>query len=127
MKKILFTLLITTSSIFALSGESVYSNHCAVCHKMRKPKSGLLAPPMPSVSKRLQRDISSKEKFIAFVKDYIQNPSQDKGHCSPKAFKNLGTMPPIGKSLNREELDAVSLWLYENFEHPEKIKSCDTH
>lgn len=127
MKKIILSLLIMLSSLFALSGESVYVKHCAVCHKMQKPKSGLLAPPMPSVSKRLQRDIHSKEKFVAFVKDYIQNPSQEKGHCSPKAFKHLGTMPPVGKSLTKEERDAVSLWLYENFEHPEKIKSCDTN
>ncbi len=127
MKKIILSSLIIVSSLFALNGESVYVKHCAVCHKMQKPKSGLLAPPMPSVSKRLQRDIDSKEKFIAFVKDYIQNPSQEKGHCSPKAFKHLGTMPPIGKSLTKEERDAVSLWLYENFKHPEKIKSCDTN
>ncbi len=127
MKKTLFSLFIITSSLFALSGKSVYTEHCAVCHKMQKPKTGLLAPPMPSVSKRLQRDIDSKEKFIAFVKDYIQNPSREKGHCSPKAFNHLGTMPPIGKSLNHEEIDAVSLWLYENFKHPEKIKSCDTN
>jgi mono/diheme cytochrome c family protein len=126
MKKIILSLFIIASSLFALSGESVYTQHCAVCHKMMKPKTGLLAPPMPAVSKRLQRDIHSKEKFVAFVKDYIKNPSRDKGHCSPKAFINLGTMPPIGKSLTKEELDTVSLWLYENFSHPEQIKSCDT-
>jgi len=127
MKKIILGLLVIMSSLFALSGESVYIKHCAVCHKMKKPKVGLLAPPMPSVSKRLQRDIDSKEKFIAFVKDYIQNPSRKKGHCSDKAFKNLGTMPPIGKLLTKKELNAVSLWLYDNFKHPEKIKSCDTN
>ena len=125
MKKIILSLLIITSSLLALSGESVYKKHCVTCHKMQKPKTNLLAPPMPSVSKRLQRDIHSKEKFVAFVRDYIQNPSQEKGHCSPKAFKHLGTMPPIGKSLSKEELDVVSLWLYENFSHPEKLKSCD--
>ena len=95
MKKIILSLLIITSSLLALSGESVYQKHCASCHKMQKPKTNLLAPPMPSVSKRLQRDIHSKEKFVAFVRDYIQNPSQEKGHCSPKAFKHLGTMPPF--------------------------------
>jgi len=125
MKKTILSVLIATSSLFALSGQSVYDKHCAVCHKMVKPKSNLLAPPMPSVSKRLQRDINSKEEFVAFVRDYIQNPSQEKGHCSPKAFKHLGTMPPIGKSLTKEELDVISLWLYENFSHPEKLKSCD--
>ena len=114
------------SSLFSLDGGLVYTKYCASCHKMQKPKVGLLAPPMPSVSKRLQRDINSKEEFIAFVKDYIQNPSKEKGHCSEKAFVNLGTMPPIGKSLTKEEIDAVSLWLFENFKHPKKIKSCDT-
>ena len=102
MKKIILSLLIITSSLLALSGESVYQKHCAACHKMQKPKTNLLAPPMPSVSKRLQRDIHSKEEFVAFVRDYIQNPSQEKGHCSPKAFQNLGTMPPMGKYLTKE-------------------------
>ena len=127
MKKTILGLLLLGSSLFALSGEAVYVKHCAVCHKMVKPKTGLLAPPMPAVSKRLQRDIHSKESFIAFVKDYIQNPSQEKGHCSEKAFKNLGTMPPVGKSLTKEELDVIAVWLYENFSHPEQIKSCDTN
>ncbi len=126
MKKIILSLLLITSSLFSLDGNLVYVKYCASCHKMKKPKVGLLAPPMPSVSKRLQRDIDSKEEFVAFVKDYIQNPSREKGHCSEKAFVNLGTMPPVGKSLTREEIDAVSLWLFENFKHPNKIKSCDT-
>lgn len=127
MQKIILSLLIGASSLFAINGETVYIKHCMACHKMEKPKTGLLAPPMPAVSKRLQRDIHTKEQFVAFVKDYIQNPSREKGHCSPKAFKKLGTMPPIGKSLTKEEREAVSLWLYENFNHPENIKSCDTN
>ena len=127
MQKIILSSLLIASSLLAMSGESVYTKHCAVCHKMTKPKHNLLAPPMPSVSKRLQRDIKSKKEIVAFVKDYIQNPAREKGHCSDKAFKKLGTMPPIGKSLTQEELDVISLWLYENFKHPEQIKSCDTH
>jgi len=126
MKKIILSLVLISSSLFSLDGNLVYIKHCASCHKMQKPKVGLLAPPMPSVSKRLQRDINSKEEFIAFVKDYIQNPNKEKGHCSEKAFVNLGTMPPIGKSLTKKEIGAVSLWLFENFKHPKKIKSCDT-
>jgi len=125
MKKIILGLVFVASSLFSLDGNSVYEKYCASCHKMQKPKSGLLAPPMPSVSKRLQRDIKSKDELVAFVKDYIQNPSKEKGHCSEKAFINLGTMPPIGKSLTQEELDLVSLWLFENFKHPEQLKSCD--
>ena len=125
MKKIILSLVLVASSLFSLDGNMVYKKHCLVCHKMLKPKVGLLAPPISSVSKRLQRDIGSREEFIAFVKDYIQNPSKEKGHCSEKAFINLGTMPPIGKSLTKEEIDAVSVWLFDNFKHPEKIKSCD--
>jgi len=125
MKKIILSLLLIASSLLAMSGESVYTKHCAVCHKMKMPKSNLLAPPMPNVSKRLQHYIKSKGKFVAFVKDYIKHPSRKKGHCRNKAFKHLGTMPPIGKSLTQEELNAVSLWLYENFPHPERIGSCN--
>ena len=125
MKKIILSLILVASTLFSLDGNFVYEKHCESCHKMKKPKVGLLAPPMPSVSKRLQRDIDSKDEFVAFVKDYIQNPAKEKGHCSEKAFVNLGTMPPIGKSLTKEEINTISLWLFENFNHPDEIKSCD--
>ena len=83
--------------------------------KEKMKKSGMLAPAMPMVSMRLKKMTGSKEKFIAFVKDYIQNPSQDKGFCMPMAYKRFGTMPAIGKGLTAQEREVVANWLYDNF------------
>jgi mono/diheme cytochrome c family protein len=78
-------------------------------------KSDMKAPPMPMVSKRLKMKLTSREDFIAFVEDYIQNPSQEKGFCMPMAYKRFGTMPPIGKSLTKEERATIAAWLYDNY------------
>ena len=129
----------------SLDGEAVYKAKCSACHMkkgmmdegqmrqkmqnatkeekvamreqmmMKMQKSGMRAPTMPMVSKRLKKFYPSKEEFVAFVTDYIQNPSQAKGHCMPMAYKRFGTMPPIGKGLSKEEREAVATWLYENF------------
>ncbi len=116
MKKTILGLLLVGSSLFALSGEKVYDQHCASCHKMEMSKGEMLAPPMPKVSQRLRQAIESKEKFVIFVKDYIQNPKRDKGYCGARAYQNFGTMPPIGESMTQEEIEVVSLWLFEKFE-----------
>ena len=78
-------------------------------------KSDMKAPPMSMVSKRLKMMLTTRKDFIAFVEDYIQNPSQKKGFCMPMAYKRFGTMPPIGKQLTKEERVAVASWLYDNF------------
>ena len=82
--------------------------------KMKKSK--MKAPPMPMVSMRLKKMLAQdREKFIAFVEDYIQNPSQAKGFCMPMAYKRFGTMPPIGKTLSKEERATIAAWLYDNY------------
>ena len=78
-------------------------------------KSDMKAPPMPMVSMRLKKMTNSKEEFVAFVKDYIQNPSKKKGFCMPMAYKRFGTMPPIGKTMSAKERETVANWLYNNF------------
>lgn len=118
MKKGLFSLLFIASSLFAVSGGDVYTQHCAACHQIKGPMgmAPMKAPPMNMVSMRIKMvKGNDKKAFVAFVKDYIVNPSQDKGVCMPMAYKRFGTMPPIGKGLSVEERDAVAQWLYDNF------------
>ena len=149
MKKGLLSLLFMASSLFALSGEDVYTQHCASCHtkdmmidmggmmewrnKMQNSTkeekqtmrqnmmkemqdSDMKAPAMPMISMRIKHMTDSKEEFVNFVKDYIQNPSQKKGYCMPMAYKRFGVMPPVGKGLSEEARELVALWLYDNFE-----------
>ena len=86
----------------------------SMMEKMKK--SDMKAPPMPMVSMRLKKMMNNnRAKFITFVEDYIQNPSQDKGYCMPMAYKRFGTMPPIGKGMSKEDRALVATWLYDNF------------
>lgn len=149
MKKFLVSVLLVASSLFALSGEKVYTQHCASCHtqdmmmsmgsmmdwrkKMqnsnKEEKQTLRqnmmqkmndhdrkAPSMPMISMRIKHMTDSKDDFVAVVKDYIQNPSQEKGYCMPMAYKRFGVMPAVGKGMSEEERDLVAQWLYDNFE-----------
>ena len=111
-------------------GYEIYKRSCSSCHlesvspdKLAKiqevVKSGgkppIKAPPMSEVSARVKKFYPREEDFVAFVKDYITNPSKEKGVCLPMAYKIFGVMPPIGRSLSDEEREAVARWLYHNF------------
>ena len=89
----------------------------AMKKKMQKKmrESEMKAPAMEMVSLRLKKMTGSKEEFLSFVKDYIQNPSQDKGYCMPRAYENFGVMPAIGQGMSEEEREVIALWLYTRF------------
>ena len=113
---ILFSLLSTL--LLAQEGEAVYKAKCASCHQMQGAMhdKSMRAPHMKMVSMRLKSMTKDRASFIAFVKDYIQNPSKKKGFCMPMAYKRFGTMPPIGKALSAKERKAVAAWLYDAFD-----------
>ena len=113
-------MVLGVSSLYAttaIDGADVYKQKCAMCHLQSggMNEKGMRAPHMSMVSQRLKSQLKDREEFVAFVKEYIQNPSQAKGYCMPMAFKRFGTMPPIGKSLSDVERQAVAEWLYDNF------------
>ena len=84
--------------------------------KKKMKEAGVRAPAMKMIAMRIKKmKGDDRDTFVAFVKDYIQNPSPDKGVCMPMAYKNFGVMPPIGKGMSEEERLAVSEWLYDNF------------
>jgi len=118
MKKIFLLVTASITVTFAnVDGTTIYNNKCKVCHSLSKPKdmNNMKAPPFSKVSARLKFMLKDRAKFIAFVKDYIQNPDAKKSLCMPMAVKVFGVMPPIGKSLTKEELNTISNWLYDNF------------
>ncbi len=89
---------------------------------MKMKKSGMRAPAMPKVAARLHKQYQTREEFIAFVEDYIVNPSKDKGVCKPMAYKAFGVMPPIGKGMSKEDRASVAAWLYDTYKDAE---TCD--
>jgi len=111
-------------------GYEIYKAKCSMCHmeritkeqemKFRKlvmagERPPINAPPMNEVSARVKHFYPTEDKFVAFVTDYITNPSREKGLCMPMAFKMFGVMPPIGANLSEEDKKAVALWLYYNY------------
>ncbi len=111
-------------------GYQIYKNKCSACHwervspeQIRDIRKTVMsggrppfnAPPISEVSARVKKFYPTEEKFVAFVKDYITNPSREKGVCLPMAYKIFGVMPSIGKNMTEEEKEAVAEWLYHNY------------
>lgn len=136
MKKLILGVLMvipafaTPNQELIKKGYEVYKKSCSACHKesvspeeirkfrkmaMMGKRPPIAAPPMNEVALRVKHFYPDEFDFIQFVKDYITNPSRDKGVCMPMAYKLFGVMPPIGKSLSEQEKEAVAYWLYYNY------------
>jgi hypothetical protein len=135
--KLLLAGLIATVTLHAQTGTEIYEAKCAVCHQMKpmmdkqkmmqmskaermsmkeKMMKTMKAPPMSKVSSKIKFELKDdKTAFVAFVKDYIVNPSKEKSHCMPMALKKFGVMPAIGKGMTAEEVETVANWLHDNF------------
>jgi len=129
MKK-LALLLLTTLSLFAVDGYEVYKSTCAACHvemitkaETLKTFNKLKAPPMVEVSRQLKDTIMIKgdddevHRFvtIAFIKEYIKNPSLDYFICNAGAVDHFGIMP-AQPQLSDAERQAVAEWIYDRYE-----------
>ena len=53
--------------------------------------------------------------ITAFIKDYIQAPSMDKGLCRIGCFIEFGEMPKLSTKPSADELNALVAWLYKKF------------
>lgn len=129
-KYILLSLILLSSSSFAVGGYDVYKNKCMKCHVEFLTRENVLknidkmkAPPMNEVSKRLKENVIiadddddvKRRVIIAFIKDYIQNPRLDDTMCRAGAIEKFGVMP-AQKTLSEEERQAVAAWIYDRYE-----------
>lgn len=128
MKKIV--LLVASVACLMGDGYSVYQKHCMQCHvEMMEKKEvvkhlhTLKAPPMIEVSNRLKENIIIADEdedvkrrvIIAFIKDYIENPSVQYSMCHPMAIEKFGIMPSQKGKLNEEEKQAVAEWIIDRY------------
>lgn len=129
--KVLFALLVTGYAVWAVDGYGVYKKKCMQCHVEMMEKSDVLknihklkAPPMIEVSNRLKENIIIKEEdedvkrrvIIAFIKDYIENPSVQYSMCHPIAIEKFGIMPSLKGKLSDKERQAVAEWIHDRYE-----------
>jgi hypothetical protein len=113
------------------AGYALYQKHCAQCHiesitkaETLKRFKELKAPPMVEVSNRLKENVIIKDDdddvkrrvIIAFIKDYIQNPSIDYSMCHPMAIERFDIMPSLKGKLTPDEIDTVAAWVYDRYE-----------
>ena len=139
--KLLLAGLLATIALHAQTGAEIFESKCVSCH-VQTPPAGmagqkgtpayreammkLKAPPMMKVTMRLKDALETKEKFVSFVADYIENPSADKVLCNPRAVKHFGLMPAIGKSMTAEERTKIAEWMYDTFKGQNACKPCTT-
>lgn len=128
--KILWTIFALSSISFAADGYKVYQKQCMQCHVEMMEKSEVLkvlktlkAPPMVEVSNRLKENIIindddemiKRRVVVAFIKDYIENPSIDYSMCHLGAIDRFGIMPSLKGKLKEDERQAVAEWVYDRY------------
>ncbi len=116
---------------WSADGYGIYQKHCQQCHvEMMEKKevirhlASLKAPPMIEVSNRLKENVIIADEdtdvkrrvIVAFIKDYIENPSVQYSMCHPMALEKFGTMPSLKGKLSEEERQAVAEWVYDRYE-----------
>jgi len=119
MKKQFILFLSIISFLYASSTEDIFKNKCLSCHAkaigIEQSDESIKAPPINMVVMRLKSAFDSKNEFVSFVKDYIQNPSKDKAYCMKAAIERFGLMPAIGQTMSEKEMELIAKWMYDGF------------
>lgn len=130
MKSLTF-LALTAITLLGADGYQIYKNNCMKCHAEMMTKTealksfkSLKAPPMVEVSNKLKENIRTMDDdsdvkrrvVIAFIKDYIDNPSLQYSMCEPMAIEKFGIMPSLKGKLNEVQKQAVAEWVYDRYE-----------
>lgn len=97
--------------------QNLFKAKCASCHTMSRPTdmSKLVAPAIMGVMRHVKMSYTDKDKAVAFMKDYVLNPSESKAVCMPQKIKKFGVMPSQKGVVSEAELDIILPWLYDNF------------
>lgn len=124
------SILLITVGLYGADGYSVYQKHCMRCHAELMEKKEVLkvihtlkAPPMNEVSGRLRENIViadgdddvKRRVTVAFIKDYIENPSIQYSMCHPMAIEKFGIMPSLKGKLSDDERQAVAEWIIDRY------------
>jgi len=106
-------------------GEKLSQAKCSRCHNTAMPpvtSETEKAPPLYTVTVHLKdwmkvSDPSQKrEKFIAFVQDYVIHPSRKKSYCDPASLKTYGVMPSQKGKVTQQELGDIAAFMYDTYD-----------
>jgi len=118
----LFTLL-ATSALLAQSGEALFGKYCASCHTTVvgvNESGGELtnvyeAPYAGDVINKLKSETKTKEAFLVFIKDYINEPDKRKSLYGKKAIKDFGLMPSLKGAMTDSESTILAEYMYSDY------------
>ncbi len=114
---ILLTIALVSVVNAAPTDEALVKSKCSACHVMTRPQdmSKIVAPPMMGVMRHVKMTYPNKAQAVAFIKDYVLNPSREKAICMPQKIERFGLMPSQKGSVTPKELEDIASWLYDNF------------
>ena len=97
--------------------KTLFANKCASCHTTSRPTdmSKLVAPPVMGVMRHVKMTYPNKKDAVAFIKDYVVNPTKEKAVCMPMKIKKFGLMPSQKGNVTQEELEVIAGWMFDNF------------
>jgi len=114
-----------------LDGKALLETKCASCHNLSMPAETFpdeVAPPMMAVAFHVYDFIkvnTPAEKTpasIAFVKDYVFNPTKKKSFCDQKSLDDYGLMPSQKGKLTEEELEAIAIYMFAHYNQENFLK-----
>ncbi len=123
ISNIVFFTALAASTLLAQSGEALFAKHCASCHTtvVSVNESGgeitnvYGAPYAKDVVSKLKDETKTKEAFVAFVKDYIDEPDKRKSLYGKKAIKDFGLMPSLKGVMSDDEATQLADYLYSKY------------
>jgi len=99
------------------SGEELFMANCTACHVTTHPadESKLKAPPVSGAVRHVKIKHETKEKAVAFMVDYIQNPDKDKAACEPDSIVKFGLMPSLKGAVSPADLEKIASYIYDTY------------
>jgi len=114
-----------------LDGEELLHQKCSKCHNLDMPPKSYeneVAPSMMAVTFHLKDFIKSNNpseheaKIIAFVQDYVINPSASKSLCDKKSLDSYGVMPSQKGKVTKDELEAIVHYMYNTYDNQKMLQ-----
>jgi len=123
MKNIVLFSVLSTSALLAQSGEALFGKYCASCHTTVvgvNESGGELtnvyeAPYAGDVINKLKSETKTKEAFLVFIKDYINEPDKRKSLYGKKAIKDFGLMPSLKGVMTDSESTVLAEYMYSDY------------
>ena len=73
------------------------------------------APYAKDVVNKLKAETKTKEAFVVFVKDYINEPDKRKSLYGKKAIKDFGLMPSLKGVMTDDEATGLADYIYNKY------------